>query len=436
MLDASDDDDEEEEEEAAVDLPVSVKASAKASKAKAPRFTALDASDDEEEERGGEEAGNVALSFTGAAVGVSVESSPSLMVETPGDGAAAADDGGDGSDDGGGTAFAPVMVGKKASKRSKDSEGAGSGLSKQEKKEFKDLKAKKEKDGLNKEEKRRYKELKSRKHGGGENDDEQSSASSYPAPRALSALGGWPPAKGTTSEVWPPPVTTAPTAALAAEPDPVADLPAAKEQKAPKMTKLQAKMEAARLAKEDADRQRALDAAEASAGLKAAVPPAAAEKEEVIEAPSTKPAGRREGKPAAAPVAIEEQQKRVFNLGDDDTWRDASVPGSVLSDDGPAPLEFGPDGKKLSKKEFKKAQKDWDNRQREKVDCFELLSLLAPSSLRSRCMACVAPPFIFLPLPLPFFFCRNFKPNKCRGASKEHSLRVLRQRWTKMTRHG
>jgi hypothetical protein len=54
------------------------------------------------------------------------------------------------------------------------------------------------------------------------------------------------------------------------------------------------------------------------------------------------------------PVA-QEESKRVFNV-EDDTWRDASVPGSAMIDDIP---EI--DASKMTKKELKKATKDREN---------------------------------------------------------------------------
>jgi hypothetical protein len=82
------------------------------------------------------------------------------------------------------------------------------------------------------------------------------------------------------------------------------------------------------------------------------------------EVPAGPPAVK--AKAASVTATFEEQQKRVFNMGDDG-WQDASVPGSAVAAADDEVSEIGPDGKRLSKKELKKLQRDREIRKKDQV---------------------------------------------------------------------
>jgi hypothetical protein len=255
------------------------------------------------------------------------------------------------------------------------------GLSKQEKKELKELKIKKEDGSITKDEKRRYKDLKEKKKGGAGDDDDpiKSNGSSKP-----SASGTWPPAaaSGTSwpppaklESVWPPP--NKPTAALNSTATivvPSLDAKAEEDStKKPKMTKLQMKLEAAKLKKQEMDFMKAAEVVPVEPVIQVAAACEACPSSEACDSEAPRPEAALEDSlkvlnlsPTKSLNTLEDQQKRVFNLGDDDGWKDASIPGFALEDDGEIP-EFGPDGKKLSKKDLKKLQRERELRMKEKV---------------------------------------------------------------------
>jgi hypothetical protein len=133
-------------------------------------------------------------------------------------------------------------------------------------------------------------------------------------------------------------------------------------------SKLQLKMEAAKLRKQEAEAQK--KEADGAAGEPVASSDSNlnAKKSDVSNsAPPEASAAPPEAKAKVPVPTREEQKKRVFNMGDEG-WQDASVPGSLAGggDDGPI-SDIGPDGKKLSKKEIKKVQRDREIRQKDQV---------------------------------------------------------------------
>mmetsp|Transcript_30071 Transcript_30071/g.67434 ORF Transcript_30071/g.67434 Transcript_30071/m.67434 type:complete len:1014 (-) Transcript_30071:33-3074(-) len=363
-----DSDDSEEDESPA---PVASKAKKnKGNKGKAASFAALDDSDEEEEEE--EEEAN---KQTKDAVSALESTPPPLAPEEK----STTNGGGQEEDEeldetaelekkkDAGTLTKEERKRLKELKKGENAEatktkdGDENGLSKQEKKELKVLKSKKEDGELSKEEKRRYKELKSLKKGGGE-DDERPASSAAPSPKAA-----WPPPKPqSVATAWPPPPSaTQDGPEKAGEAETEAEKPAEpeKQSKPAKMNKLQMKMAAAKQKKAEAEAAKAAEEAKAAEAAKAEAPTASgdASGEAADLAPSTKP------KPKA--ISLEDQQARVFNLGDDDGWKDASIPGSALGDgddqDAEIP-EIGADGKKITKKELKKLMKDREAKQRAK----------------------------------------------------------------------
>jgi hypothetical protein len=133
-------------------------------------------------------------------------------------------------------------------------------------------------------------------------------------------------------------------------------------------SKLQLKMEAAKLRKQEAEAQK--KEADGAAGEAAPSPESNADaKSSVSSAPEATPLSSATPPEAKAKVPVptrEEQKKRVFNMGDEG-WQDASIPGSAAAGDDGSSSDIGPDGKKLSKKELKKVQRDREIRQKEQV---------------------------------------------------------------------
>jgi ABC-type glutathione transport system ATPase component len=146
---------------------------------------------------------------------------------------------------------------------------------------------------------------------------------------------------------------------------------AVSKKKEPKLSKLQLKMEAARKKKEQARKIKAIEEAAEAAAVASAK--AAAEGKAEAETAEVAPmasggtrgsggtAGRAIKRAAKVNVTEETKAKRVFNAVDDEI-RDVNAVGPTkaqleveLSKD---ISEYGPDGKKLTKKELKKLYKD------------------------------------------------------------------------------
>jgi len=270
---------------------------------------------------------------------------------------------------------------KKKSDKKKDKKDKKSsseiGLSSEQKKEFKKLKAKKEDGSLSKSDKARYKELKSLKKGG-DGDNEEVSSPKKGDSSSSKVYGGvsdgkpvWPPPKAEVAP-WPPVAATS-TSATSEDASKEGEEGGGGEEatktkatktKVTKMSKLQMKMEAAKLKREA--EAKAKEEEEAMIVQKAKEE-AEAKKQALKKNTTTTESGsgsgaaaeEEQGTPSSTTMKqkSEDATKRVFNV-EDDLVRDASVPcsASLLDTDIP---EI--DESKLTKKELKKAQRDREN---------------------------------------------------------------------------